>query len=55
MKQQMELSNEDINNSLINFSCNAQIMSVHCWSLPQPSLHAKLLKGLYLEQQIDSH
>lgn len=54
MKQQTELFNEDISNSLIKVSRNAQIMSVQCWSLPQPK-HAKLLKGLYLEQQIDSH
>lgn len=55
MKQRTELFDEDISNSLINFSRNAQIMSVQCWFLPQPSQHAKLLKGLYLEQQIDSH
>lgn len=49
-----ELFNEDISNSLTNFSRNAQIMSVQHWSLLEHSLHAKLLKSLYLEQQIDS-
>lgn len=54
MNQRSKLFNDDISNSLINFSRNAQIMSVQHWSLLEHGLHAKLLKGLCLEQQIDS-
>lgn len=42
--RQTELFNEDFSNSLINFSRNAQIMSVQRWSLLEHGLACQTFK-----------